>query len=60
MKESLKRFRRTLLLAFAVALVTGAAPAFATEHTETFRMPVEVKGYQVKQEYNFDIARPHV
>ncbi|MEA2403952.1 MAG: hypothetical protein QOE08_599, partial [Thermoleophilaceae bacterium] len=42
------------------ALVTGAAPAFATEHTETFRMPVEVKGYQVKQEYNFDIARPHV
>jgi plastocyanin len=59
MEESLKRFRRTLLLTIAAALVTGAAPAFATEHTDTFRMPVEVKGYQVKQEYSL-ADHPHV
>ncbi len=56
----MKRFRRALLFATAVSLSACAAPALATEHTETFRFPVEVKGYQVKQETTFDIARPKV
>lgn len=61
MEESpLKRIRRVLTLATAAALLTGAAPAVAAEQTKTFRMPVEVAGYQVKQEYSFNVERPKV
>ena len=48
------------MLATAAALLTSAAPALAAERTETFRMPVEVAGYQVKQEYSFNVERPKV
>jgi plastocyanin len=39
-----------VLLAFALAALWAAGPASAEVKTETFRYPVEVKGYQVKQE----------
>jgi plastocyanin len=45
-----KRIYRALALAtFAVALLATASPAGAAVKTETFRYPVEVKGYQVRQ-----------
>jgi hypothetical protein len=37
-------------LVAAVALLVAAGPAAAAETTQTFRYPVEVRGYQVKQE----------
>jgi plastocyanin len=52
MEESfLKRIYRALALASIVAgALASAGPAFAEQKTETFRFPVEVKGYQVKQD----------
>jgi plastocyanin len=45
-----KRISRALALASAAAAVLcTAGPAFAQPQTETFRQPVTVKGYQVKQ-----------
>jgi plastocyanin len=47
----LKRTIRALAPAAAiVALLAAAAPAMAVSKTETFRYPVTVKGYQVRQE----------
>jgi plastocyanin len=48
-----------LLIAFAAVLVT-AAPAMAETKTETFKFPVDVKGYQVKQDMTFGIPHPQV
>jgi plastocyanin len=48
-----------VLLALAAVLVV-AAPAMAETKTETFRFPVEVKGYQVKQDMSFGIDHPKV
>ena len=42
--------RVLVLLSMTVAVLWAAAPAFADTNTETFRYPVEVKGYQVRQE----------
>lgn len=47
----MKRIYRALVLtATAVAALSAAGPAAAEEKTETFRFPVTVQGYQVKQE----------
>ena len=44
-----------------LALLVAAAPAAAAEtKTETFRFPVEVKGYQVKQDMTFGVEHPKV
>jgi plastocyanin len=48
------------LFAFGLLLSIGAAPALADVKTETFRMPVEVDGYQVKQEFTFGVDHPKV
>lgn len=48
-----------VLLALAALLVV-AAPAMAETKTETFRFPVDVKGYQVKQDMTFGIEHPKV
>jgi plastocyanin len=48
-----------VLLALAAFLVL-AAPAMAETKTETFRFPVDVKGYQVKQDMTFGIEHPKV
>ena len=46
---------------FAVlGLLVAAAPAAAETKTETFRFPVEVKGYQVKQDMTYGVAHPKV
>jgi plastocyanin len=52
---------RTLavLLALAACLVV-ASPAMAETKTDTYRFPVEVKGYQVKQDMTFNIDHPKV
>lgn len=52
---------RTLavLVALAAVLVV-AAPAMAETKTDTYRFPVEVKGYQVKQDMTFNIDHPRV
>jgi plastocyanin len=39
-----------VLLSMTVAVLCAAGPASAAEQTQTFRYPVEVKGYQVRQE----------
>jgi plastocyanin len=47
----LKRIYRALALAtIAIGSLAAAGPAAAAEKTETFRYPVTVKGYQVRQE----------
>jgi plastocyanin len=47
----LKRIYRALVLAVTtVGMLCAAGPAMAAKKTETFRYPVSVKGYQVKQE----------
>jgi plastocyanin len=43
-----------------LALLCAAAPASAEIKTETFRFPVTVKGYQVKQEMTFGVQHPNV
>jgi plastocyanin len=46
---------------FAVlGLLLAAAPAGAETKTDTFRFPVEVKGYQVKQDMTFGVEHPKV
>jgi plastocyanin len=57
---TLARACRSLLPALALLLVFSAAPASAEVKTETFRMPVEVDGYQVKQQYTFGVDHPKV
>ena len=51
--------RRALILA-VLALLATAAPAAAETKTETFRFPVQVKGYQVKQEMTYGVQHPQV
>jgi plastocyanin len=55
----LKRARLALLVATLSAL-WAAGPASAETKTETFRYPVEVKGYQVKQDMTFGVEHPKV
>lgn len=54
--------KRTFPAAIAIALIAlwAAAPAMAESKTETFRFPVEVNGYQVKQDMTFGIDHPKV
>jgi plastocyanin len=53
--------KRTIALLIALAAVlVAAAPAMAETKTETFRFPVDVKGYQVKQDMTFGIQHPQV
>src|SRR5437763_1331357 len=53
--------KRTILaLAAAAAALITAAPASAETKTEVFRFPVDVQGYQVKQEMTFGVAHPNV
>jgi plastocyanin len=50
-----------LIPALAVlALLCAAAPASAETKTDTYRFPVTVKGYQVKQEMTYGVEHPHV
>jgi len=49
-----------ILIVAVVLLAFGAAPALAEVKTETFRYPVQVNGYEVKQEYTFNIDHPKV
>src|SRR4051812_32152896 len=51
---------RRILLAVTAAFLLVAAPAAAETKTETFRFPVEVKGYQVKQDMTFGVEHPKV
>jgi plastocyanin len=52
---------KRLLPALALlAVLCAAAPASAETKTETYRFPVEVKGYQVKQEMTYGVEHPHV
>ena len=53
----MKRLLPALVL---LALLCVAAPALAETKTETYRFPVEVKGYQVKQEMTSGVEHPHV
>lgn len=46
------------LLAAIVAAFAAVTPASAETKTETFRFPVDVKGYQVKQDMTFNIDHP--
>jgi plastocyanin len=47
----LKRVRRAIALAaITVGVLVAAQPASAEVSTETFRFPISVKGYQVKQD----------
>ena len=48
------------LLVIALAALWAAGPASAETKTETFRFPVEVKGYQVKQDMTFGVEHPKV
>ena len=54
-----RRLRRALLASVAAFLFV-AAPAMAETKTETFRFPVEVKGYQVKQDMTYGVEHPKV
>lgn len=54
------RTRLPALLVIAIAALWAAGPAAAETKTETFRFPVEVKGYQVKQEMTFNVDHPRV
>jgi plastocyanin len=51
---------RAVLLLLAAVLLWAAAPAMAGTKTETFKFPVEVKGYQVKQDMTFGVEHPKV
>lgn len=51
---------RRILLVVTAAFLLAAAPAAAETKTDTFRFPVEVKGYQVKQDMTFGVEHPHV
>jgi plastocyanin len=52
---------KRLLPALALfVLLCAAAPASAETKTETYRFPVQVKGYQVKQEMTYGVQHPHV
>ena len=55
----MKRTTLAALLAIAIAAL-WAAPAMAASKTETFRFPVEVKGYQVKQDMTYGVQHPKV
>jgi plastocyanin len=48
------------LLVVALAALWVAGPAAAETKTDTFRFPVEVKGYQVKQDMTFGAEHPKV
>ncbi|MEA2437969.1 MAG: hypothetical protein QOF65_2525 [Thermoleophilaceae bacterium] len=52
--------KRLFLALLLLGLLCTAAPASAETKTETFRFPVEVKGYQVKQEMTAGVEHPHV
>jgi plastocyanin len=52
--------RRRILALVAAAFLCAAAPAAAETKTETFRFPVTVKGYQVKQEMTYGVQHPQV
>jgi plastocyanin len=52
--------KRLFLALVLLGLLCTAAPAVAETKTETFRFPVEVKGYQVKQEMTYGVEHPHV
>jgi plastocyanin len=54
------RMKRLLLALLLLVLLYAAAPATAEVKTETFRFPVTVKGYQVKQEMTVGAQHPHV
>ena len=62
MGEHLQRINRgvVLFIAAAAAALALAAPAAADTRTETFRFPVTIGGYQVKQDMTFDVAHPQV
>ena len=51
---------KRLFLIAVLAALWAAAPAMAETNTETFRFPVDVKGYQVKQDMTFGIDHPKV
>jgi plastocyanin len=55
----LKRTHLALVIAVLAAL-WSAGPASATTTTETFTYPVEVQGYQVKQDMTFGVNHPQV
>src|SRR3954451_10634555 len=52
--------RLSIPVLIAAAALIAAAPAMAETKTETFRFPVAVKGYQVKQEMTFGVQHPQV
>jgi plastocyanin len=54
-----KRTALAAMLAVALAAL-WAAPAMAETKTETYRFPVEVKGYQVKQDMTYGVQHPKV
>src|SRR3954447_25781917 len=54
------RMKRLLPALLLFALLYAAAPASAEVKTETFRFPVTVKGYQVKQEMTYGVEHPPV
>src|SRR3954468_12778951 len=54
------RMKRLLPALLLFVLLYAAAPAAADFKTETFRFPVNVKGYQVKQEMTYGVAHPQV
>ncbi|MEA2441907.1 MAG: hypothetical protein QOH76_3331, partial [Thermoleophilaceae bacterium] len=56
----MKRTSLAALLVIALAALWAAAPAMAGTKTETFRFPVEVKGYQVKQDMTYGVQHPKV
>src|SRR3954465_6004018 len=57
---ALARMKRLLPALLLFVLLYAAAPASAEVKTETFRFPVTVKGYQVKQEMTFGVQHPNV
>src|SRR3954453_9962585 len=58
--ELLKHVNRAVAVAaFAVAVLYLAGPASAAEQTKTFRYPVTVKGYQVRQAMTL-ADHPHI
>src|SRR5437764_15467942 len=60
MLGSAPRMKRLLPALVVLALLCVAAPASAETKTETFRFPVQVKGYQVKQEMTYGVQHPQV
>jgi len=54
------RALKPLLAALGLLLVLGASPAIAEVRTESFRYPVQVDGYQVKQEFTYGVDHPKV